>query len=170
MRMQKKLPTTAPKKIHQRSLRGIISPRLLLLLLSLFSCCDVLHQTNVTASAALRFQSSAAAVAAAESSKEGRDAYKVSRTVVGTDACLKVGLDKLGITNPSTLYRNLSYPELFEHEQANNEGVVANAEYGPTFAVDTGKYTGRSPKDRWLVMNPGSETAENIDWNNINQV
>ena len=72
----------------------------------------------------------------------GRDAYNVSRTVEGTDACLKVGLDKLGITNPSTLFRNLTYQQLFEHEQQNNEGVVAKAEYGDTFTVDTGKYTG----------------------------
>lgn len=128
----------------------------------------------------------------------GRDAYNVSRTVEGTDACLKVGLDKHGITNPSTLYRNLTYQELFEHEQKNNEGVVAKAEYGDTFTVDTGKYTGeshkcniivvvncenaeeklissilfkfagRSPKDRWIVLNPGSKSAENIDWNEIN--
>lgn len=101
-------------------------------------------------------------------SEEGRNAYQLSQTVQGTDACLRVGLDKLGITNPSTLYRNLSYQELFEHEVANKEGVVAKAEYGDTFCVDTGKYTGRSPKDRFIVLNPGSETAENIDWNNIN--
>jgi phosphoenolpyruvate carboxykinase (ATP) len=35
--------------------------------------------------------------------------------------------------------------------------------------VKTGKYTGRSPKDKFVVYNPGSETAENIDWNDINQ-
>jgi ATP-dependent phosphoenolpyruvate carboxykinase len=35
--------------------------------------------------------------------------------------------------------------------------------------VYTGKYTGRSPKDKWVVLNPGSESAENIDWNNINR-
>lgn len=101
---------------------------------------------------------------------QGRDAYKISRVVEGTDACQKVGLsDAHGITNITTLYRNLSYPELFEHEKMNQEGRVAKAEYGPTFAVDTGKYTGRSPKDRWIVLNPGSETAEHIDWNEINQ-
>jgi phosphoenolpyruvate carboxykinase (ATP) len=99
----------------------------------------------------------------------GRDAYNVSRTLKGSDACTQLGLDKqLGISKPTTLYRNLTYQQLFEHEQANNEGVVAQAEYGPTFTVDTGKYTGRSPKDRWIVLNPGSETAANIDWNNIN--
>lgn len=46
---------------------------------------------------------------------------------------------------------------------------MAKAEYGDTFLVDTGKFTGRSPKDRFIVLNPGSETAENIDWNDINQ-
>jgi len=108
-------------------------------------------------------------VAALETAKEGDDAYQISQTVQGTDACLHVGLYKLGITNPSTLFRNMSYQELHEHEQANNEGAVAKAEYGDTFAVDTGKYTGRSPKDRFIVFNPGSDTAENIDWNDINQ-
>jgi len=99
----------------------------------------------------------------------GRDAYQCSSTLQGTDACLKAGIDTLGITGPSTIYRNLTYQELFEHEQANKEGIVAKAEYGDTFTVDTGKYTGRSPKDRWIVLNPGSETAEHMDWNDINQ-
>lgn len=100
---------------------------------------------------------------------ESRDTYKVARTLVGTDACQKVGIDTLGITGPSTIYRNMTYQELFEHEKANNEGTVCKAEYGDTMAVDTGKYTGRSPKDRWIVLNPGSASAENIDWNSINQ-
>lgn len=99
----------------------------------------------------------------------GRDAYRVNRTVEGKDACQKAGIDSLGIHGPHTVYRNLSFQQLFEHEQANKEGVVAKAEYGDTFTVDTGKYTGRSPKDRWIVLNPGSETAEHIDWNSINQ-
>jgi ATP-dependent phosphoenolpyruvate carboxykinase len=106
--------------------------------------------------------------AAKKMSTEGRDAYNVSRTVEGTDACKKVGLDKHGITNITTLYRNMTYQQLFEHEQKNNEGVVAKAEYGDTFVVDTGKYTGRSPKDKWVVLNKGSKSAENIDWNDIN--
>lgn len=108
-------------------------------------------------------------VAAPQISGETRDNYNISQNVEGTDACLKVGLDKLGITNPSLVHRNLTYQELYEHERANDEGVVASAEYGDTFAVDTGKYTGRSPKDKWVVLNPGTESAENIDWNDINK-
>jgi phosphoenolpyruvate carboxykinase (ATP) len=78
-------------------------------------------------------------------------------------------LDKLGITGITTLYRNLGFAELFEHEKKNNEGVVAKAEYGDTFVVDTGKFTGRSPKDKWIVKNVGSESDANVDWNAINQ-
>lgn len=99
----------------------------------------------------------------------GRDAYRVSQTLTGPDACHKVGLDKVGITGITTIYRNLSYEELWQHEVENREGHVAKAEYGETFAVDTGKYTGRSPKDRFIVKNPGSPSDQNIDWNDINQ-
>jgi hypothetical protein len=115
----------------------------------------------------LSFQSTAAVVPAVVS---GRDAYQVSETLVGPDACTKVGLSSaFGIVGPTTIYRNLTYAELFEQEIRNNEGNVVAAEYGDTFAVDTGKYTGRSPKDRWIVLNAGSETAEHLDWNDINR-
>jgi phosphoenolpyruvate carboxykinase (ATP) len=80
-----------------------------------------------------------------------RDDYKVARTFEGTDACLKAGISPLGITGPSLVYRNLTFQELFDHEVANNEGFVAAADNGDTFTVDTGKFTGRSPKDKWIV-------------------
>jgi len=63
----------------------------------------------------------------------------------------------------------LTYQELFEKEVANKEGKVAHAEYGDTFTVYTGKFTGRSPADKWLVKNPGSESEKKVDWNKINQ-
>lgn len=123
------------------------------------------------AAAAASFSSSATAAASASTTAaaESRDTYNVSQTLTGTDACHKVGLDKLGITGPTTVYRNQNYAQLFEHEVRNKEGIVAKAEYGDTFTVDTGKYTGRSPKDRFIVLNPGSETAQHMDWNDINQ-
>jgi len=100
---------------------------------------------------------------------ESRDTYNVSQTLEGTGACKQVGIDKIGITNPTTIYRNLTYQQIFEHEQANKEGVVAKAEYGDTFSISTGKFTGRSPKDKFVVLNPGSQSAENVDWNAINR-
>lgn len=98
-----------------------------------------------------------------------RDDYNISETIEGHDACSQVGIDALGITGPNTIYHNLTFQQLFDHEVQNGEGEVANAEYGNTFTVDTGKFTGRSPKDKWIVLNKGSESADNIDWGAINQ-
>ena len=43
------------------------------------------------------------------------------------------------------------------------------AKYGNTFAIDTGKFTGRSPNDKWIVRNLGSESNNNIWWGNVNK-
>jgi ATP-dependent phosphoenolpyruvate carboxykinase len=71
----------------------------------------------------------------------------------------------LGIVNPHLiLHHNLSYEELALHEKEKNEGVfTANG----TFAVDTGKFTGRSPSDKWIVKQ--GESAKNIWWGPVNQ-
>ena len=97
------------------------------------------------------------------------DTYNVSQTLVGSDACAAVGIDVLGVTGPTTVFKNLTYPELFAHEQANAEGAVAKAEYGDTFTVDTGKFTGRSPADKWTVKNEGSESDANLWWGPVNK-
>ena len=80
-----------------------------------------------------------------------------------------IGLDKVGIISPSAVHHNLSYPDLFKHEVKNNEGTVVKAKYGDTFAIDTGKFTGRSPSDKWIVKNLGSESDKNIWWGSVNQ-
>jgi len=98
-----------------------------------------------------------------------RDAYNVSATFTGPLACKQAGIDKLGIVGPSTIYKNLTFQELFDHEVANGEGKVAHCEYGDTFTVDTGRFTGRSPKDKWLVHNSDSESEQHIDWGEVNQ-
>lgn len=84
-------------------------------------------------------------------------------------ACDKIGINSLGIHNPETIHHNLSYPELFQHEQDNGEGTIMKTKYGKTFSVDTGKFTGRSPKDKWVVQNIGSDTDKNMWWGDINQ-
>ena len=87
-----------------------------------------------------------------------------TETADATSVCEKVGISNLGITAPSTIHHNLSYKELFEHEQRNQEGTVMRCKYGETFAVDTGKFTGRSPKDKWIVQNVGSDSDANMWW------
>ncbi len=71
---------------------------------------------------------------------------------------------ELGLKSVGDLYRNLSFDELFNRENGNAEGFVsANG----TMMVDTGKFTGRSPKDKYFVHQKPS--FEKIAWGKINQ-
>ncbi len=70
----------------------------------------------------------------------------------------------LGLKSVGRIYRNLGYDELFEHESRNAEGKIsANG----TMMVDTGKFTGRSPKDKYFVRQ--SPSSKNIAWGKHNQ-
>lgn len=72
--------------------------------------------------------------------------------------------EELGLKSVGKVYRNLGYDELFTHETDNAEGKVsANG----TMMVDTGKFTGRSPKDKYFVKQAPSQS--HIAWGNINQ-
>jgi len=71
---------------------------------------------------------------------------------------------EMGLTSVGTIYRNLGYDELFEHEKRNSEGQVSE---NGTMMIDTGKFTGRSPKDKYFVHEKPS--FENIAWGKINQ-
>ena len=53
-----------------------------------------------------------------------------------------------GLKNIGKIYHNLSYDELIDHELKNGECVMTDS--GAT-AVDTGVFTGRSPKDKYFV-------------------
>ncbi|ETV84083.1 phosphoenolpyruvate carboxykinase (ATP) [Aphanomyces astaci] len=75
-----------------------------------------------------------------------------------------LGLDSLGIHNQATVYHNLPYADIAEHEARFHEGVfTANG----TFAVDTGKFTGRSPLDKFVVRQAPSD--KHVDWGDVNQ-
>ena len=74
------------------------------------------------------------------------------------------GLQNLGITRPTKIHRNLTWDQLGEHEKRNKEGIFVD---NGTFAVDTGKFTGRSPNDKWVVKHPSSE--KNMDWGKVNK-
>ncbi len=71
---------------------------------------------------------------------------------------------ELGLKQVGKIYHNLNYDELFDAESAKKEGrVSANG----TMMVDTGKFTGRSPKDKYFVHQRPS--SENIAWGKINK-
>ena len=63
-------------------------------------------------------------------------------------------LDELGLKEIKKINHNLSYDELFELEKANNEGRASS---NVTFMVDTGIFTGRSPKDKYFVKQDPSQ-------------
>lgn len=72
--------------------------------------------------------------------------------------------DALGIKNVGKVYHNLSYEELHEHEIKNHEGNITNL---GAINIDTGKFTGRSPNDKYFVYQEPSN--KNIAWGNINK-
>ena len=83
-------------------------------------------------------------------------------------------MKNLGIKNPiadlrhlgledNTVYWNLSAPELVEKTLEIGEGVLAD---NGALVIKTGEFTGRSPKDRFIVQD--EQTKDTVDWNNIN--
>ena len=78
-------------------------------------------------------------------------------------------LEKYGIKDVKAIYHNLSYNELFQHETRPDLDGFAKAFVTSTgaVAVDTGIFTGRSPKDKYIVME--EETKDNIWWANPNR-
>ncbi|XJZ27757.1 phosphoenolpyruvate carboxykinase (ATP) [Bacillota bacterium Lsc_1132] len=64
----------------------------------------------------------------------------------------------------SAVYRNLSVPQLIETAIKRGEGELTNT---GALRVTTGKYTGRSPKDKFIVS--GTLFADKIAWGNVNQ-
>ena len=78
-------------------------------------------------------------------------------------------LSDIGIKNINTIYHNLSNSDIYNHEVKNNEGIIAKTKYGDVFSIDTGKFTGRSPNDKWIVKNINSESEKNIWWSDVNR-
>ena len=75
-----------------------------------------------------------------------------------------LGLDKLGLKNLNNIHRNLSAKELVDDIVENGEGVIG---LRGAAMVDTGIYTGRSPKDKYIVDEPSSN--DKIWWGPVNR-
>ncbi len=71
----------------------------------------------------------------------------------------KMKLEDQGITGLGTIHYNLIEPALVEEAVRRGEGRLG---IGGTFLCETGKFTGRSPKDKHVVKT--DETADTIWW------
>lgn len=76
-------------------------------------------------------------------------------------------LKNYGIYDVKEIYHNISYDDLFIHETSESlegfeKGVITNT---GAVAVDTGVFTGRSPKDKYIVKE--NENEKNIWWSGV---
>ena len=76
----------------------------------------------------------------------------------------ETGLERHGIVPSGEVLRNPTTSQLYTH--ALERGNDRLAEGGP-LVVDTGRFTGRSPQDKFVVREPGSE--ERIWWGDVNR-
>ena len=74
------------------------------------------------------------------------------------------GLEKLGIINAGAVYRNLTPAQLVEHALRRGEGTLSNT---GALVVKTGKYTGRSANDKFIVDTPA--VHDDIAWGKVNR-
>jgi len=75
----------------------------------------------------------------------------------------KATLETLGIKNYTIAYWNLSPAELTQHTLDKGMGRLTDT---GALAVNTGKFTGRSPKDKFTVKD--AITEHTVDWSDIN--
>ena len=81
-----------------------------------------------------------------------------------TERMPRHGLDAMGIGTGAELHWNLESPQLVEHAIRRGEGRLAKD--GP-LVVTTGKHTGRSAKDKFIVRD--ATTADTVWWGPVNK-
>ena len=72
-------------------------------------------------------------------------------------------LQCLGFQKTAIVHLNLTPAELVEHALRNQEGTLTDT---GAFMADTGQFTGRSPKDRFVVKDANTENS--VWWGDIN--
>ncbi|HET9807096.1 MAG TPA: phosphoenolpyruvate carboxykinase (ATP), partial [Nitrososphaeraceae archaeon] len=65
--------------------------------------------------------------------------------------------------NPKKLYSDLSVPDLVEFSIQRKEAILSNT---GSLSVQTGKFTGRSPDDRYIVQD--NITKKTVNWGKVN--
>ncbi len=85
-----------------------------------------------------------------------------ARTVIGTAS--SYGLGNHGLHNLGAAHWNLSVPLLYEHAIRRREGLIGA---GGAFVARTGAFTGRTPKDKYIVEEASSKA--DIWWGDINR-
>ncbi|MCI1945947.1 phosphoenolpyruvate carboxykinase (ATP) [Clostridium luticellarii] len=76
---------------------------------------------------------------------------------------MNMDLTYLNIDRYRAMYRNLPPAKLIELSIKRNEGILSNK---GALMINTGKYTGRSPKDRFIVRQ--KSIVDKINWGNTN--
>ncbi|MEX0721452.1 MAG: phosphoenolpyruvate carboxykinase [Balneolaceae bacterium] len=75
-----------------------------------------------------------------------------------------VDLSTIGLVDKETVFWNLTPAELYEQAILRNEAILTKDH---ALRVLTGNFTGRSPKDKFIVDQPSIH--DDIDWGEINQ-
>lgn len=83
-----------------------------------------------------------------------------------TISSLSLDLEHLGLRPSGSVLHNLSVPRLLERAITLHEGAFAN---NGAFAARTGKRTGRSPGDKFVVRYPNTISGNQVAWGNVNQ-
>ena len=76
----------------------------------------------------------------------------------------RFGLERQGMRHLGTQHWNQLTPVLYEHAIRRGEGELGS---GGSFSVSTGLYTGRTPRDKYIVEELG--TKDTVWWGKINQ-
>jgi phosphoenolpyruvate carboxykinase (ATP) len=92
------------------------------------------------------------------------DTLKEALRMTTTELPGRVDLSGHGIDAGGRVYRNPTTALLYAHALQRGDGRLAE---GGALVVDTGKFTGRSPKDKFLVDEPSS--TDRIWWGEVNQ-
>lgn len=87
----------------------------------------------------------------------------MTQEIRNSNGTFKEQIGAFGIRTPS-IHRNLPAKDLMYQIVRRNEGIICST---GSIAVNTGRYTGRSPDDRFIV---DDETTHNtVDWGKINR-